>query len=507
MSSRTAGLIVIGDEILKGMTQDTNSFFISKKLYSMGVKLRKISVIPDEVETIAAEVKEFSKSYDVVITSGGIGPTHDDVTYEGVAKAFGEELEIHNEMAKCVRRFYPGGRTVSENPSLKMASLPTSATILTKCSQDFPIVRVFNVVMFPGIPQHMEMSFARMEINDLFPYESPGCTIAHTKFHCYKLYYLADEVDLVDALNKAVALFGKNVNFGSYPVLGKSYSTIIAIDSYDELLAARAKMYLKSELAYAKEVPPPATESSSSLSLKHDTYSSVSQEVSDRVFRLVKNKDTPQSLLDTLDKAIKTVGDCFTRYDSGNGVFISFNGGKDCTALLHLVFAFYTKYYPCGRPLKALYIQTKDPFPEVEDFAHAAALRYNIKLEIRPGPLKNALQQFMEENSELKAVFIGTRRTDPKSVSLQTFQMTDGDWPRMMRVSPLLDWSYENVWTFLRTLSVPYCSLYDEGYTSIGDKSNTFPNPALEYVTKDGRTKYHPAYMLKDESVERSGRQ
>ena len=79
----TAGIIIIGDEILKGQTSDTNTLFLTKRLRELGVKVKKVSVISDEVDVISEEVKAFSKSYRYVFTSGGIGPTHDDVTYEG----------------------------------------------------------------------------------------------------------------------------------------------------------------------------------------------------------------------------------------------------------------------------------------------------------------------------------------------------------------------------------------------------------------------------------------
>ena len=88
-SPPTAGIIIIGDEILKGQTSDTNTHFLTRRLKSLGVKVRRVSVIPDELDTIAEEVRKFAKEYRYVFTSGGVGPTHDDITFEGTDKTLG----------------------------------------------------------------------------------------------------------------------------------------------------------------------------------------------------------------------------------------------------------------------------------------------------------------------------------------------------------------------------------------------------------------------------------
>ena len=102
----SAGIIIIGDEILKGQTQDTNTYFLAKNLKSIGIQLQRVVVIPDDIEIIAHEVKKFSNNYDYVLTSGGVGPTHDDVTFEGVAKAFDDETFLHPEMEQLIRDYF-----------------------------------------------------------------------------------------------------------------------------------------------------------------------------------------------------------------------------------------------------------------------------------------------------------------------------------------------------------------------------------------------------------------
>jgi FAD synthetase len=99
---KTAGIIIIGNEILSGKVHDSNSFYLSNELRALGINVRRISVIPDEIEAIGREVREFSERYDYVFTSGGVGPTHDDVTMAGVAKGFGVRLIRHPEILRIL---------------------------------------------------------------------------------------------------------------------------------------------------------------------------------------------------------------------------------------------------------------------------------------------------------------------------------------------------------------------------------------------------------------------
>jgi len=120
--------------------------------------------------------------------------------------------------------------------------------------------------------------------------------------------------------------------------------------------------------------------------------------------------------------------------------------------------------------------------------------------------MKEGLKLFLEQRVNLKAISIGVRSTDPYSEHLQPFTPTDKGWPDFMRILPILNWDYNDVWTFLLRLNVPYCSLYEEGYTSLGGTNNTIKNPALKIETDGDEEKYEPAYKLKDGSLERLGR-
>src|SRR5215467_10509828 len=121
MHVRTAGIIVIGNEILSGKTSDENSPYLARELRNLGVDVRKISVIPDETDVIAMEVRGFSTSYDYVFTSGGVGPTHDDLTMDGVATAFGRRIIRHPDLEASLRHFYSADLVEG---NLRMADIP-----------------------------------------------------------------------------------------------------------------------------------------------------------------------------------------------------------------------------------------------------------------------------------------------------------------------------------------------------------------------------------------------
>lgn len=122
------------------------------------------------------------------------------------------------------------------------------------------------------------------------------------------------------------------------------------------------------------------------------------------------------------------------------------------------------------------------------------------------GRIKEQLAQMKEQYPKIKAVIMGTRSTDPHGASLGTFQPTDSGWPELMRVNPIISFSYSDIWLLLRGLSLPYCTLYDVGYTSLGNVATTHPNPALRYTDSNGVVHYRPAYTLTDQDQERAGR-
>jgi len=167
-----------------------------------------------------------------------------------------------------------------------------------------------------------------------------------------------------------------------------------------------------------------------------------------------------------------------------NELAIAFNGGKEATVIYDLVTKEFKK-----TPL-LFCIKERQPFPEL--IAYRAG--YPV-VEIEN------LNDLSSRYPQIKAIFMGTRRTDPHGANLEAFQKTDPGWPEFMRINPILEWKYDQVWTYLLSEKVQICELYWRGYTSLGEEHNTQPNPRLKL--ENG---YAPAWDLKDGNEERLGR-
>ncbi|KAK6017394.1 phosphoadenosine phosphosulfate reductase family protein, partial [Ostertagia ostertagi] len=140
--------------------------------------------------------------------------------------------------------------------------------------------------------------------------------------------------------------------------------------------------------------------------------------------------------------------------------------------------------------IQGFHIMVEDQFPEATQFIIDAARNYNIVVTEYPGPLKSGLEALKKEQPNVVAVLMGSRGTDPHGKYMKSpVEWTDPDWPKVLRVCPILAWSYRDVWMTLRELCIPYCPLYDMGYTSLGGRSTTVKNPLLKITGKDGSEK------------------
>ena len=157
MSLFTAGILIIGDEILSGRTQDTNANFIAKNLTSSGIKLEEIRVIQDDKKIIIDSVKSFSEKYNYVFTTGGIGPTHDDITSESIAEAFNKKYETNLEAYNILEKYYPEGDfNISRQ---RMAKMPADVQLIYNPMTAAPGFILKNVFVLPGVPKIMEVMF------------------------------------------------------------------------------------------------------------------------------------------------------------------------------------------------------------------------------------------------------------------------------------------------------------------------------------------------------------
>ncbi len=145
-----AGIIIIGNEVLSGRTKDINTSTIALWLNSLGIHVKQVRVIPDDEKVIIDNLNEFRTKYNYVFTTGGIGPTHDDITAESISKAFNLEYGFHKEAFQILEKYYKPGEFTEGRQ--KMAKMPTTAKLILNPSSGAPGFYVENVFCLPGVP-------------------------------------------------------------------------------------------------------------------------------------------------------------------------------------------------------------------------------------------------------------------------------------------------------------------------------------------------------------------
>jgi molybdenum cofactor synthesis domain-containing protein len=222
----TGGILIIGNEILSGKVADTNSTYLCRELRALGVDVERIVTIPDDVDVIAEEVREMSAAYDFVFTSGGIGPTHDDLTIDGIAKAFGRAIQVSDSIAARIERAQGGKPNESQ---LKMARIPEGAQLVDAADFWFPVVIVENVHIFPGIPELLRKKFE--SIQERFR----GVPVLLRRVFVKRM-----ESDIAASLHELLGEFPE-LMLGSYPRMGeKAYRVLLTLESRDAGYLERA---------------------------------------------------------------------------------------------------------------------------------------------------------------------------------------------------------------------------------------------------------------------------
>jgi molybdenum cofactor synthesis domain-containing protein len=201
--AETAAALIIGNELLSGKIQESNLLELSRLLRALGIALIRAVIVPDDVEVIARELTLLRGAADVVFTSGGVGPTHDDVTVEAVARSFGVEAVRDPTLAGMLREVY--GERCSD-AHLRMALVPSGAELLSTADVKWPTPKIGNVFILPGVPEifRAKLDVVRAHVS------------GRRKFSSKAIFLRLDEADLTQALDQVVAAHPE-VEIGSYP--------------------------------------------------------------------------------------------------------------------------------------------------------------------------------------------------------------------------------------------------------------------------------------------------
>lgn len=214
-----ASAILVGNELLNGKVCEANLFALAGTLRALGIRLERVVVVPDVIETIAEEVRIQSAQFDVVFTSGGVGPTHDDLTLDAVGVAFGVSVPVHPELEAMLAQVYPNDLEAAR----RMALVPEGAELKTIEGVRWPTVVMRNVWILPGVPELFRMKLAVVRGHVRGP--KPIIT--------RQIYTLIDEVKLKPLLDSVVAAHPA-VEVGSYPKwFDATYKTKVTLDGDD----------------------------------------------------------------------------------------------------------------------------------------------------------------------------------------------------------------------------------------------------------------------------------
>jgi molybdenum cofactor synthesis domain-containing protein len=235
MEEVTAAYVGIGDELLSGSTRDTNFFYLARSLKELGIRLVRGAVIPDDLDAIRETLNLYRHRVTYVFTSGGLGPTHDDVTVDGVAGALGVQV-LRNPVLESKLRETFGDRL--DESSLKMAEVPEGA-VLHFCDQLLiPVLSVENIYLFPGIPELFEKKLD--SIKERF---------RSMPFFTAEILCDRFESEIVDTLMDTLKRF-PSIKIGSYPQRkGKSYQVKIVVEGREQKDVERAGDHLRNILS------------------------------------------------------------------------------------------------------------------------------------------------------------------------------------------------------------------------------------------------------------------
>ena len=229
----TSAILIIGNEILSGRTVDKNTSFIAKWLGDLGISVEEVKIIPDKEDIIITSLNELRKKYQYVFTTGGIGPTHDDITSESVAKAFGKKYEYNKEAYAILEKYY--ANSDFNEGRKKMARMPEAASLIYNKQGSAPAFSIENVFVLPGIPSYVELMLPQLK----------DVLISGKKI-------ISDSVDAKIRESSVAVDLSKiqdkypNIDIGSYPYSKEGgFGTILVMRGIDSAEINRCKEEVK----------------------------------------------------------------------------------------------------------------------------------------------------------------------------------------------------------------------------------------------------------------------
>ena len=231
MEQPTASILVIGDELLSGRTQDANMHHLANKLTEIGINLSEARFIRDDAAVIVSNIVELSTKFDYLFTSGGIGPTHDDITTDCVAEAFGRQVSVRSDAFKILKKYYDGKGIELNEARLRMARIPEKADLIENLISGAPGYIIENVYVMAGVPKIFQSM-----LNTVLPNLKKGTPTLSLSIKLYK-----GEGDIALELEQIVKAFSK-LDFGSYPFDENGiHGTNIVIRGKDKKLMIKAE--------------------------------------------------------------------------------------------------------------------------------------------------------------------------------------------------------------------------------------------------------------------------
>ena len=231
MEQPTASMLVIGDELLSGRTQDANMHHLANKLTEIGINLSEARFIRDDAAVIVSNIVELSKKFDYLFTSGGIGPTHDDITTDCVAEAFGRQVSVRSDAFNILKKYYDGKGIELNEARLRMARIPEKADLIENLISGAPGYIIENVYVMAGVPRIFQSM-----LQTVLPNLKKGTPTLSISIKLYK-----GEGDIALELEQIVKAFSK-LTFGSYPFNENGiHGTNIVIRGKDKKLMIKAE--------------------------------------------------------------------------------------------------------------------------------------------------------------------------------------------------------------------------------------------------------------------------